>query len=101
MKKLIAFCSDGATVNTGLVNGVIAYSPTITPAQNKQATWKMHSTLLENLPQSQSGTRWLSHTVNAITNLFSGYDGFVLHLGQVCSNLLNDLNFYKKNYLFK
>ena len=35
------------------------------------------------LPTRVGGTRWLSHTLTALTNLLKGYPAFVEHLGQV------------------
>lgn len=127
--KLIAYCCDGASVNTGMQNGVIALmrreiSDTIVlvhclvhrlelgykdsikgiKAYDKLMTMMsqiytfyhtspLHRANLmttfqvlkqkEVIPLRVGGTRWISHTCNALENFYAGYEGIVMHLGQV------------------
>ena len=139
LSKLVAYCCDGASVNTGHINGVIAlmrneihsqillihclvhrlelgykdaikgikvYDKLVTALSSMFAFYHvspLQRTNLKNtfeaigkkllLPLRVGGTRWLAHTGLALENLFTGYEGYVVHLGQV-----KIINYYAMNF---
>ena len=133
LSKVVAFVGDGASVNTGHLNGVISlfrsrvsHSIIMVRCMShrlelafKEAMLK-HSSLFKKvhdlldqlfkfyhhspkqtvclkkafaaltmktvLPTRVGGTRWVSHTRTALSNMFRAYKGLVMHLSQVCNS---------------
>ena len=134
LAKMVAFVGDGASVNTGEINGVIALfrkhvnasvimvkcmshrvelalksamktSPLFNKVHDlfdqlfkfyhkspKQTSGLKQAFEALNMSSSQpirvGGTRWVSHTLDALKNMLKGYSAFIMHLSQVINERL-------------